>query len=138
MTQVKVEQAIEAGAEAVWALVRDFGEVDRWSAGISSCEVDGSGVGAVRTLRVGDMVIREKLESHDDEAREFQYSIVDAPLPIQRYLATFRVAPEGDGARITWISEFAHDGISEGDARALIEGTYRAGIRGICKALGIG
>jgi len=135
MANVKIEAELAASPAAVWEIVRDFGDVVRWSPGITSCELDGAGVGAVRTIKLGDIVIRERLEAFDDVGRSFSYSIVEAPLPLQNYLATFAVAAAADGSKITWSSTFAHEGIPAADAQAMVEGIYRSGIKGIEKAL---
>ena len=50
MVSVKVSERVEAAADAVWDLFRDFGGVQRFSAGIEKVEVTGTGIGAVRTL----------------------------------------------------------------------------------------
>lgn len=135
MANVEVQEHVNATAAAVWELVRDFGDVSRWSAGITSCELDGEGVGAVRTIKLGGMVIRERLEAFDEAARSFSYSIVDGPLPLAGYLSTFVVADAEGGAQITWSSGFEPAGMAEADATALVEGIYRQGIAGIRKAL---
>lgn len=135
MATVEVREIVSSTADAVWDLVRDFGDISRWSKGISSCEVDGEGIGAVRTMKLGDLVIRERLEAFDDAARRFSYSIVEAPLPLQEYLSTFEVTPAAEGSEIVWSSRFEHAGVAEADAKAMVEGIYRQGIAGIRKAL---
>src|SRR5262245_21114819 len=76
MAEVKVEQEIGASADRVWKLMRDFGGLKAWNPGIESCEVEGEGVGAVRTIKMGAISITERLEHLDDAARTYQYSIL--------------------------------------------------------------
>ena len=138
MASVKVDDRIEASADAVWELVGDFGGVQRFAAGIESCTVEGEGVGAVRTLKMpGGISLQERLETLDPAARTLQYSILPgAPLPLGDYLATIRLSEDGDACAICWSSTFEPKGAPEEQAAALVQGIYTAGIAGLKKALG--
>ena len=64
MGSVKVVENVNASADRVWELFRDFGGISRFSQGIDSCTVEGEGVGAVRTLTMGGgLKLQERLES---------------------------------------------------------------------------
>lgn len=136
MASVKVSERIEAPAGAVWDLVRDFGGVQRYAKEIQACTVEGEGVGAVRTLSMGALQLRERLEAFDDARRRLQYSIIAGPLPLADYLATIQVSEDGDACRVDWSSTFEPKGIAEPQAQAMVEGIYRSGLAGIRKALG--
>jgi hypothetical protein len=135
---VKVSERVEADADAVWGLLRDFGGVDRYAQGLESCTLEGSGVGAVRTLRMaGGVQIQERLESLDDAGRRLSYAIVgESPLPVDDYLATIVVAEEDGGCRVEWSSTFEPRGIPVEKVAPLVEGIYRGGLAGIRKTLG--
>ena len=138
MVSVKVSERIEASADRVWELFRDFGGVQRFSAGIEKVEVSGSGIGAVRTLSLpGGLSLQERLEAFDDTGRRLQYAIVAGPIPVSNYLATIEVKDEGKACRIDWSSHFEPKGISDDQGRAMIEGVYKGGIAGVRKALGV-
>jgi Polyketide cyclase / dehydrase and lipid transport len=139
MVSVKVSGRIEAAADAVWDLFRDFGGIQRFSTGFEKVELSGSGVGAVRTITLpGGVSLQERLEAFDDAGRRLQYAIVAGPIPVSDYLATIEVRDEGSGAcRIDWSSHFEPKGIGEEQARAMIEGVYKGGIAGVKKALGV-
>jgi carbon monoxide dehydrogenase subunit G len=138
MASVKVDDRIGASADRVWDLVRDFGGVQRFAAGIESVSVQGEGIGAVRTLTMpGGLALQERLEGRDDAARTLQYAIVGShPLPFDRYLATIRLSEDGEGCQIEWSSTFEPRSGAEAEAAALVEGIYRSGIAGLKKALG--
>jgi hypothetical protein len=138
MASVKVTDRIAASADRGWDLVRDFGGIDRWAAGIESVALAGEGVGAVRTLGMpGGLKLQERLEAVDDRTRTLSYAIVGShPLPFDEYLATIRLAEDGDGCQIDWSSTFAPRAGAETQAAALVEGIYRGGIAGLKKALG--
>ena len=137
MAEVRVVEEISASADAVWELVRDFGGVMKWSSAIESCEVQGEGIGAVRTLALpGGAAIRERLERFEDEGRSFSYSILDGPLPVDDYLATLVVRAKGaDRCEVDWASSFAPKGLAEEQVLGIIRGVYEGGIREIKKNL---
>jgi carbon monoxide dehydrogenase subunit G len=138
MVSVKVSERVETTADRVWDLFRDFGGIQRFSAGIEKVEVTGSGIGAVRTLSLpGGLSLQERLEAFDDRGRRLQYAIVAGPIPVSNYLATIEVKDEGKACRIDWSSHFEPKGITDDQGRAMIEGVYKGGIAGVKKALGV-
>jgi len=138
MVSVKVSERIEASADKVWELFRDFGGIQRFSSGFEKVEVSGSGIGAVRTITLpGGAALQERLEAFDDRGRKLQYAIVGGPIPVASYLATIEVKDEGKACRIDWSSHFEPKGITDEQARGMIEGVYKSGIAGVKKALGV-
>ena len=137
MSEVLVKEEINASADAVWDLVSDFGGVLKWSSVIESCDVEGDGIGAVRTLRMaGGPAIVERLESLDDATKTFSYVIVEGPLPVSDYLASLKVSDRGaDRCEVEWGSSFEPAGVPEEQAVGIIRGVYEGGIKGIRKAL---
>lgn len=138
--EVRVSDGIEASADRVWELVREFGGIMKWSSGgaIQSVEVEGEGIGAVRTLHLaGGAQLQEKLEALDDAARSFSYSFTGKVLlPLSDYYATLTVVETGPGTcRVEWGSTFEPAGVSEEQARGMVEGIYTGGIAGIKQAL---
>ncbi len=94
-----------APASAAWEKLADFGGLD-WMPGVEKVEVEGEGIGAVRTVSMGPMNIKERLESFDDAGRSLSYSITEGPMPVENYLATIRVSESGDGCRVDWSASF--------------------------------
>lgn len=138
MASVKVTDRIAASADRVWDLVCDFGGIGRWAAAVESVTVAGEGIGAVRTIGLpGGVKLQERLEASDDRTRTLSYSIVGShPLPFDDYLATIRLAEDGDGCQIDWSSTFEPRAGAESPAAGMVEGIYRGGIAGLKKALG--
>lgn len=138
MVSVKVSERVEASADKVWDLFRDFGGIQRFTSGFEKVEVSGSGIGAVRTITLpGGAALQERLEAFDERGRKLQYAIVGGPIPVANYLATIEVKDEGKACRIDWSSHFEPKGITDEQARAMIEGVYKGGIAGVKKALGV-
>jgi len=98
---------IDAPIERVWAVLRDFNSHDQWHSAIESSRIEGhersDQVGCVRsfTLKDGNR-IREQLLTLDDTQHKSTYCIVEATLPLQRYVATVTLKPVTDGNRTFW------------------------------------
>lgn len=136
MTTVKVTETIEAPAAAVWAALSDFGGI-RPGGMIERCDVEGDGVGMVRTLTLsGGGKVVERLDEHDEDTMTFSYSILneDCPLPVASYSATVIVHANGDAAcTVDWTGTFEPKG-DEATAIRTVEGIYKGGINGARKA----
>jgi hypothetical protein len=132
---VEVNDRIKAPADAVWALVRDFGGVTKWNPGtIEDCTVEGEGIGAVRTLTLpGGGQLQEKLEALEEGSKSMSYSFTGKVLlPLEDYYATMRVSAAGDGeCELNWSSSFGPGPMPEADARATVEGIYTGGIQAL-------
>jgi len=97
MGKARAEIDINQPADAVWAVVGDFGGIGTWMPGIESCELDGDD----RVLKMMGMEITERLERRDDDARELVYGIVGG-IPVINHTATITVVPEGTQSHVTW------------------------------------
>ncbi len=98
---------IDAPIERVWAVLRDFNSHDQWHSAIEASHIEGGErsdqVGCVRsfTLKDGNR-IREQLLTLSDTEHKSTYCIVEASLPLQRYVATVSLKPVTDGHRTFW------------------------------------
>lgn len=141
MAEVKVTESIAAPAGAVWALVRDFGGVDKWGGpALESCTVEGEGVGAVRRIQAaGGLQIVERLEAFDEAGRTLSYAIIEkSPIPVKNYLSTICIEETGPNAcRVDWSSTFEPDGAPAEQGQAIVTSVYTGGIQGLRKALGV-
>ncbi|MCE2491848.1 MAG: SRPBCC family protein [Alphaproteobacteria bacterium] len=138
MAKVLVSQNLSAPADAVWEAIGKFSTINSWLPPIASCEADGDAVGHMRKLTTVDgAVVYERLDSIDDGARTYSYSITDSPLPLSGYQATISVA-EGDGgsSMIHWSSEFDPVGAPEAEVVAVVEGIYQAGFDALKERFG--
>lgn len=88
---------VEGTADAVWAVIGDFGGIGTWMPGIESCRVEGDD----RILETMGMTITERLVSRDDAARALTYSIADGA-PVESHQAVITVTPAGNGSHVTW------------------------------------
>lgn len=106
---IDVTQQIHASADDVWQRIRGFGDLASWLPGVTACEVEGDGIGAIRTVSVGDGApVQERLDAYDENQRQFSYSIVSAPGLDARanFRATVTVSPADEGSQVRWQASF--------------------------------
>jgi hypothetical protein len=130
MTTVTVREQIDGKARDVWNVLSDFGGI-QVGGPITSFEIEGNGVGAVRTIGLGGGRVVERLERHDAEALAFGYVIVndDSPLPVSNYAANVQITDQGNGTcQVEWTGTFEPKGASAADASKVVEGIYKSGI----------
>lgn len=138
MASAKISERIEASATAVWDLLGDFGGVMRYSEGLEGCSTEGEGVGAVRTIRMpGGLELDERLEAFDEARRCLSYAITRGPLPLENYLATIEVNEDGDACRVDWGATYDLKGVTEEQAREMVEGIYTGSLQAVRKKLGV-
>ena len=137
MTEAKVVETIAAGADAVWEQLSDFGGI-KPGPGIDAVDVEGEGVGMVRSIHLPNGVVVERLENHDAGARTFTYAIIndDCPLPFSNYSATVNIADNGDGtSTVDWTGTFDPKGVDDEKAIRIASGIYTNAIEGARRTL---
>jgi NADPH2:quinone reductase len=135
VVQVFKSTVIDAPVDRVWALLRDFNGHDRWHPAVAVSAIeDGKRpdqVGCVRRFRLrSGGEVREQLLALSDPERSYTYGILDAPLPLDGYVATVALKPVTDGDRTLWIwtSEFEAPEDRAAEMTALVgEAIYEAG-----------
>jgi len=118
---------IPSSADQVWQLIGGFNTLPDWLPLITeSTLTDG---GRVRSLKTADGgVVIERLQTFDNAAMTYSYSIEQAPFPATDYLATLKVEAQEQGARVTWSGRFTAVGVSDEEAVALFNGIYQGGL----------
>ena len=133
MAEVKASGTINADADQVRSLVRNFSELDKFVEAVADCTTEGKGIGAVRTLTLADGgEVKEKLESLDADQRLLTYSIIESPMPIENYSGTMQVKMIKNGkSEFIWSSTFdARDG-TEQEMEEALENLYKLGVEGL-------
>lgn len=124
MAELQVIRTIDAPTDALWKLVRDFGDV-RWIPGGEHAKREGSGPGMLRILAGPDGSVRERLESVDDGDQSIVYTVPEGlPFPVTGYRATMRVSDDAGKGRLDWSCSFEPDGVTEAEAAKGIEAMY--------------
>jgi NADPH2:quinone reductase len=143
LQKVARSTVIDAPIERVWAVLRDFNSHDQWHDVVEVSRIEGgeasSQVGCVRSfsLRDGNR-IREQLLTLDDREHKSTYCIVEASVPLQRYVATVTLKPITDGKRTFWHweSTFATPPGQERELREMVaRDVYEAGFANLRRHL---
>src|ERR1700760_4426913 len=113
MTQVYYRNVIDAPAENVWEIIRDFGSLPIWCPFVESSMLSNGGApGQVGTIRSNTFsngkITEEKLLELSDRDRRMVYSIVGGDVPTLDYSATITVHTVVDGNRsfVAWSATF--------------------------------
>ncbi|WP_047548237.1 SRPBCC family protein [Methylotenera sp. G11] len=108
---LKVDKSVTIKAEPakVWALVKDFGNMQKWHPAIASTKLEKKGDETFRTLTLkSGGTIYEKLRSIDEGDMKIRYEIVSSGLPLTDYNA-FMVVTKGakpGETNVQWVGRF--------------------------------
>jgi uncharacterized protein YndB with AHSA1/START domain len=141
---------IDAPAEQVWAMARDFGGIQRWAPGTESSRLilhDRNETGAIRLLRRrGDVTqVTEKLLDYDPDNRRMAYTYVDGVVRASDYYSELTVTDAGDGRSIVeWRGRFKRlaywtdqppEGQDDKAALDFLNGAYKSGLANLKNTL---
>jgi hypothetical protein len=127
MTHVTRMITIHAPADAIWRVISDFGAACHYLDMVINCMVEGTGVGALRTLTNTDgSTIVERLEMLDEADHRLSYALL-TDTPFRNCLTTMALRDLGPyQAELAWSASFEADGLPESEAVALLEGALAA------------
>lgn len=139
MQRVVRSAIIDAPVQRVWELLRDFNSHTHWHPAIAESRIEGDEpsdrVGCVRNFSLKDGArIREQLLTLSDADWRMTYCILDADVPLQRYVATVQLKRVTDGERTFWhwMSTFNTPiGLEAELCRMVGEDVYEAGMAGV-------
>src|ERR1700729_4094175 len=113
MAKVYSSAVIPAAASAVWSIVRDFNALPKWTPFVAETRIEQNKppdqIGCIRNFRLKDGGrIRELLLALSDYEMSFEYSILESPMGVENYIATFRLIPitDVDHTFAEWTAEF--------------------------------
>ena len=130
---------VDAPIERVWAVLRDFNSHGAWHPAVGESVIEGDEpadrAGCVRNFFLKDgNHIREQLLALSDTDHLSTYCILDATLPMKRYVATARLSRVTDGERTFWHweSSFEVPAGREAEFAGLVgDGVYAGGFEGL-------
>ena len=145
----KVEKSvtIKAAPAKVWAMVKDFGNMQAWHPAIADTKLEKKGEDTFRTLTLKDGgKINEKLRSIDDAAMKIKYEIIDGVAPVADYNAfmTVTAGPGAGESTVTWVGRFYRTyklnppiplGQDDETALKFVNGVFDGGLANLKKVL---
>lgn len=140
-TRQKVTETvtIDAPADKVWAIVKDFNALKNWHPAVAESPADkGNEEGSVRQIKLKNGgALTETLEAYDAAKMRYSYRAKDGgALPVTNYTSTITVKAEGNGSVVEWRGAF-YRGFPNNDpppdqndeaAVAAITGVYKSGL----------
>lgn len=146
-TPLKVEKSITIKADPakVWALVKDFGNMQKWHPAVASSKLEKKGEDTFRTLSLkGGGNIYEKLRTIDETDMKMKYEIVTSPLPLTDYNAFMQVSKGANPGEteVKWVGRFYRlyklnppipAGQDDESALNAINGIFDTGLAGLKK-----
>lgn len=122
---IMVVMAFDAPAEAVWSIVGDYGDAsgDFGRGFVVGVEVQGDGVGALRTLHLapaGAGTVVERQTARDERGMYYAYELADrGPMPMADYYGTAQVVATGPAScNLVWTNRYRPDGAPADGLRA--------------------
>lgn len=107
----KVEKTIKINAspDKVWAIIKDFGNFQKWQPLVTDSKLEKKGEDTLRTLTLksGGKVV-ERLKGIDEEAMKLKYEILEGAVPVADYNSFIVVAkgPSPNESSVTWVGRF--------------------------------
>ena len=143
MQRVTRSAVIDAPIERVWEVLRDFNSHDQWHPAVADSHIEGGEpsdqVGCVRNFHLRDGAhVREQLIALSDSDHISTYCILDATVPLLRYVATQQLKRVTDGDRtfLHWQSTFDTPPGREQELADMVgKGVYEAGIEALRRHL---
>jgi mxaD protein len=154
-TRVKVKESIDinASADKVWAVIKDFDQLQEWLPAVKSSKATGGNSdGATRVLTLGNGgSITEELKSHSDKKMAMKYKItdmsvaqtvhhelsgedVDVPvLPVENYSASLSVKEKAGVSTVTWKAAFYRAFLNNEPPAEMNEEAGLAAVSGVFK-----
>lgn len=132
---IHVSEELDAPVDVVWSYIGDFGGLARWHPGVRSCEVQGSGIGALRVVGLDGWHAVERLTVYDPARHVLGYEMIDcgrAVLIGVRGLMELSALP-GNRCRIDWSSRLPDNPSPE--LEPLLQAYYPARIAQLRAAL---
>jgi hypothetical protein len=107
--KVEKEVVIKAEPAKVWAIVKDFGNMQNWHPAVESDKLETKDGATFRLLTLkGGGTIYERLKSSDDADMKLKYEIIEGVLPVTDYNATMTVkaGPGAGETTVVWMARF--------------------------------
>lgn len=145
MVRVIRSTVMNAPAEAVWEVIRDFNGHDQWHPAVANSQIERGNpsdlLGCVRRFRLEDgSELREQLLTLSDIEQSFTYCLLDTPVPLFNYVAHCRLfsVTDGDLTFWEWESRFDTPKGREDELAAVVgDVIYSAGFEAIRAHLGL-
>lgn len=140
MTDITISETarLYTKASRVWETLGGFHTIAAWHPRVRSGREERHGTQKVRKLDLAaDAPLVERLESHDDRAMRYDYTVMSGPLPIREATGRLWITAErGGSCTVHWELRFAPAGVTRAEAIKAVQDYVRAGLESLRFRLG--
>ena len=125
-TKTTITHKVTVSAARTWKAIEGIGGLDVWFPSITSCAVEGSGIGAIRRMDSvrGGRIVDRIVDIQPAEMR-LVYQRVESPFAVTSYRGTVEVFESFDGLSVlAWTIDFE----STPENAPIVNGQLEAGI----------
>ena len=138
MSEFTITRHIDAPVETVWEVLHDFGDIQRWSPGVTKSELTSEGPVSEGSTRHCDFApfggVHERIDRHQPNQRLTVNLYETFKLPISGAVADFNIAPNDDGTMLTLHYSYQPNLLGR-LLRSSTDRQMRKGIGGLAKGL---
>jgi mxaD protein len=138
---------INAPAEKVWVVIKDFGDIATWHSGVFTSTSEGGNLkGGTRVLTLKDgNTVTEELKKYDEAKFAYAYKITSMStvrtityagneekvpaIPVDNFSATISLEPKGDTTVVTWKAGYYRAYMNNNPPEELNETTANAAVK---------
>jgi uncharacterized protein YndB with AHSA1/START domain len=100
-----ITRHIDAPVETVWEVLHDFGDIQRWSPGVTDSALTSEGPVGEGSTRMCDFApfggVNERVDRHEPNERLTVHINETSRLPISSAVADFNICPHDGGTELT-------------------------------------
>ena len=127
---------LKASADTVWELIGGFNSLPDWQPAVAESSLADGGRERRISMADGNTIV-QRLLWHRDGEKAYSYSMGESHLPVTDYVSTLSVVDEGGAAcRVEWTSAFEPVGLSEDEARKVVEEIHGRGLERLITLFG--
>ncbi|HWX82657.1 MAG TPA: SRPBCC family protein [Xanthobacteraceae bacterium] len=125
-TKTAITRKMTVSAARTWKAIEGIGGLDVWFPSITSCTIEGSGIGAIRRMDSvrGGKIVDRIIDIQQAEMR-LVYQRIESPFAVTSYRGTVEVFESFDGLGVlAWTIDFE----STPENAPIVNGQLEAGI----------
>ncbi|MDP3010957.1 MAG: SRPBCC family protein [Methylococcales bacterium] len=138
---------INAPAEKVWGLIKEFGDIATWHSDVFTSPAEGGNLkGGKRVLTLKDgNTVNEELKNYNEDKMSYSYKITGMTtvktinyagneekvpaIPVDNFSATITVTPKGDNSEVTWKAGYYRAYMNNNPPEEMNEATANAAVK---------
>ena len=138
MPEFTITRHIDASVETVWEVLHDFGDIQRWSPGVTDSRLTSHGPVGAGSTRHCEFApfgsVKERVDAHEPNERLTVAIHETSRLPISDAIADFRISPQDGGTELVLHYSYTLNRLGR-FAKGYTDKQMRKGIGGMTKGL---